>query len=302
MAFLDSMDYADYGVRAFVQDCDRFEKYLLASKPRLESFHPFFEKAFWEMLEKGGKRFRPNLLLAVVSAEARAAVLNSFDVALAIECLHTYSLIHDDLPSMDNASLRRGHPTLHTRYGETGAILVGDGLNTYSFYLLSRARLAPATKVALIECLSYNGGLGGMVLGQALDCAFEGVPLMENGLEFIHRHKTGALIAASLKMGALIAGLDSKKQNLLYDFGQELGLFFQLRDDLIDATQDDLQAGKSTHKDEAKNSYVNLLGIDGARDRLIKQSSYLKESLNELGLDGVRKNLEVLLSSYLAPI
>ena len=127
-----------------------FEDFIVASAPKVESFHPHYQKALWEMLLAGGKRFRPALCLCVVDSIAPQMLKNAFIPALALEALHTYSLIHDDLPCMDNSPLRRGYPTLHTTYDETLALLVGDALNTYTFELLSTAKLDPQSKIALI--------------------------------------------------------------------------------------------------------------------------------------------------------
>lgn len=286
----------------FQKSCRDFEAFLQKNKPKITSFHPYFEDAFWEMVLNGGKRFRPQLLLAVVTACSKEMTTNAFDVCLAIECLHTYSLIHDDLPSMDNAHLRRGAATLHCKYNECAAILVGDGLNTYAFYLLSIARLAPDVRVALIETLSENGGISGMVLGQVLDCHFENTRLDREKVDFIHTHKTARLIAASLKMGGQISGLNLVQQQVLYDFGLSLGLFFQVRDDIIDYTQDSAKSGKTTQNDTHKNSYVNLLGLEGALDAKNAMGRELKASLDSIessfGKDIVN-NLNVLLESYL---
>ncbi|STQ86575.1 polyprenyl synthetase family protein [Helicobacter muridarum] len=285
----------------FTSACDGFEDYLHANKPSIESFHPFFESAFWEMVENGGKRFRPKLLLSIVCADAKEQIYNSFAACLAIECLHTYSLIHDDLPAMDNASLRRNHPTLHVRYNEASAILIGDGLQTYAFSLLSNARFSPDVRILLIQCLSYNAGIRGMVLGQALDCEFENILLTEDKLAFIHIHKTANLIAASLKMGAIISNLDLKQQDFLYDFGRDLGLFFQIRDDVIDKLQDEKQAGKTTNIDSIKNSYVNLLGLDNAKSKMEQYIAILQkrlEDFNNYNLCGARQNIGLLLQDY----
>ncbi|MDO7252556.1 polyprenyl synthetase family protein [Helicobacter cappadocius] len=278
--------------------CSDFEEFLMHSCPKIEGFHPYFQNAFWEMLLSGGKRFRPKLLLAIVSGSIPSLAKNAFLPALALECLHTYSLIHDDLPAMDNADLRRGHRTLHKLYDETGAILVGDGLNTYAFYLLSIARLDEGVKIKLIEELSYNGGIGGMVIGQAMDCYFENKTLELEKLELIHLNKTAKLIASSLKMGAIISNLSIDIQNQLYDFGLKLGLYFQIRDDIIDATQSESQAGKNTSADGNKNSYVNLLGLQGAKQNAKDLCVQIIEMIEKYDMP-IRKNLEDLLSGYL---
>ena len=158
------------------------EEFIKKNLIKAESFHPFYEKALNEMLLAGGKRFRPKLLFAVVRAYNPLMLDGAKDIAFAIELIHTYSLIHDDLPAMDNATLRRGHPTLHTTYDETTAILVGDALNTYAFEVLSKAPMHNDVKIELIKILSENAGPNGMVLGQAIDCYFEDKKL------YIHNH------------------------------------------------------------------------------------------------------------------
>ncbi|MDE5591591.1 MAG: polyprenyl synthetase family protein, partial [Helicobacter sp.] len=192
-----------------------FEKYIFENAPKVPSFHPYYESALWEMLRNGGKRFRPKLLLSIVYAYSPRRIKKSFPCALALEVLHTYSLIHDDLPAMDNADLRRGIPTLHTKYDEAAAILIGDGLNTYSFHLIASSKLNSKIKIELIKCLSYYGGIFGMVLGQALDCYYENQILELEKLKIIHYNKTAKLISASLQMGGIIAECDKKTlQNL----------------------------------------------------------------------------------------
>jgi len=275
-----------------------FEKYLIASTPKVESFHPFFQEALEYLIKAGGKRFRPLLLLNVVNSFTPLLLKNSFPVAAAIEYLHTYSLIHDDLPAMDNATLRRGNLTLHKKYDETTAILVGDALNTHSFYLISTSPLSNDTKAMLIQELSYNGGIYGMVLGQAIDCYFEKKSLSLEKLKFLHIHKTAKLIAASLKMGAIISDLDIKLQEKLYNFGIDLGLLFQIQDDLIDALEDENSAGKTTSNDKDKNSFVNLLGIEGAykeADNLAKKLEYELKGFDK----NLEKNLNALLKNYI---
>lgn len=285
----------------YQQSMKEFEQFLQASAPQIPSFHPYFATAFWEMLLYGGKRFRPNLLLAVVSGLRPIMTKNAFLPALALECLHTYSLIHDDLPCMDNASLRRGKPTLHTTYDEVSATLVGDGLNTYAFYLLSCAKLDPSVQIQLVKELAYAGGIGGMVIGQALDCHFENQALPLEQLQEIHSNKTAKLIAASLKMGAIIANTADPLTQDLWDFGLRLGLFFQIRDDVIDAVQEAAQAGKPTRNDGQKNSYVNLLGLAQAKELLQAESSALATSI-EAFPKPIAKNLSMLLGDYFKEI
>lgn len=278
-----------------------FEDYLLANLPQSKTFHPYFEDALADMLKAGGKRFRPMLLLSVIKSNKSLLIPNSFDVALGLEFLHTYSLIHDDLPAMDNADLRRGFQTLHKKYDEVTAILVGDALNTEAFNLIANASLSNDIKIDLIKCLSFNGGINGMIIGQAIDCYFENQKLELNQLEFLHIHKTARLIAASLKMGAIICEYDLSTQDKLYDFGIDLGLLFQIQDDIIDETCTEEQAGKTTQNDGSKNSFVNLLGLEGAiksanelalkcTNTLNTFDSNLKESLEELLLKYINRH------------
>ncbi len=168
---------------------NQFEEYLLNNLPSSNTFHPIFEKALQDMLTAGGKRFRPMLILSIVDAIEPLLTKNALPVALGVEYLHTYSLIHDDLPSMDNADLRRGHPTLHKTYDEVTAILVGDALNTHSFNLLANAPLSNDVKIELIKTLSSDGGIDGMIIGQAIDCYFENQKISLDKLEFLHIQK-----------------------------------------------------------------------------------------------------------------
>ncbi len=275
-----------------------FETYLLTHLPKSPGFHPDFEEALGAMLRAGGKRFRPALLLAVVDAYAPLLKEGAYPVALAVEMFHTYSLIHDDLPVMDDADLRRGEPTLHKRFDEVTAVLVGDALNTHAFYLIATAPLHNDVKTKLVEVLSYNGGIGGMVTGQAIDCHFEGKKLTPEQLDFLHEYKTGRLIAASLQMGAIVAGLDERTQKALYDFGLDLGLLFQIQDDILDATASEAEAGKTTGNDSEKNSYVNLFGLEGALARADALAEKIEGQMANFD-EPLRKNLRNLLQNYL---
>ena len=245
----------------------RFDAFLNQNIPIIESFHPHFNQAFREMLDVGGKRFRPLLLLNIVESCTPLLLENALHVALGLEMMHTYSLIHDDLPCMDNADLRRGHPTLHVTYDETTAVLMGDALNTHAFSMIAGAPLSADIRIELVSILARDAGTQGMILGQAIDCFFEDKKLSVDELTFLHIHKTAKLIAASLLMGAVIAGLDKAMQENLYTFGIKLGLLFQVEDDIIDATLSSEEAGKPTMNDGHKNSFVNLLGLQGAKEQ-----------------------------------
>jgi len=274
-----------------------FENFLLNHLPTSKSIHPTYEKALQKMLVAGGKRFRPALLLSVVNAYNPLLVSGAYYGAYAIELLHTYSLIHDDLPAMDNSPLRRGEPTLHVAFDEVTAILAGDALNTYSFEVLCNAPFSDATRVALIRELAVNGGLNGMVLGQAIDCYFENKPLDIEDVKVLHINKTAKLIAASLKMGAIIVG-DEKLGERLYEFGIKLGLLFQIQDDILDVTQSSEIAGKLTNNDEAKNSFVTLLGLSGAMNEANELAQKITQELESFDAK-LKDELSPLLTHYI---
>jgi len=276
----------------------RFEQYLRDNLPHVESFHPVYEEALGAMLLAGGKRFRPMLLLRVVDAYEPLLYDSSLPVALALEMFHTYSLIHDDLPAMDDAPLRRGHATLHTRYDEVTAILAGDALNTDAFYLIAKAPLRADVKIKLIELLSRDGGSQGMVLGQAIDCYFENKPLMLEQIKTLHTNKTAKLIAISLQMGAVIVGLEKKVQDALYDFGLDLGLLFQIQDDIIDETQSEEEAGKTTGIDGNKNSFVTLLGLEQTVQEADTLAKALQRRFEDFDLK-LQTALQPLMQQYL---
>lgn len=258
---------------------ENFKAFLRENLPTAPSFHPYFSEALSYMLLAGGKHFRAMLVLGVVDALKPEMTHAAQDVALGFELMHTYSLVHDDLPAMDNSDLRRGKPSLHVKYDEVTAILVGDGLNTHAFYQISKANLSAEVKLKCIEILSENAGINGMVLGQAIDCYFENKKLNLDELTFLHIHKTAKLIAASLKAGCVIAGMDEQRCEQIYKIGLDLGLIFQIQDDIIDATTSSAEAGKPTQNDGVKNSFTNLLGVNEA----IKTKNEMIEKIqNEL--------------------
>ena len=241
-----------------------FKEFLSAHLPSNPSFHPCFDEALSYTLKSGGKHFRAMLVAGVVAAVRPERKESAFHVALAFETMHSYSLIHDDLPAMDDSDLRRGQPSLHVKFDEVTAILVGDALNTHAFYQIARAPLDADARIKCVEILSRNAGIYGMALGQAVDCYFENQKLGLEELKFLHVHKTARLIAASLQAGCVVAGLDETEAARIYDIGLDLGLAFQIADDIIDATQSAETVGKPTHNDGAKNSFTNLLGVEGA--------------------------------------
>ena len=275
----------------------KFEQFLIDNLPVSKSIHPHYEEALQMMLQAGGKRFRPALLLGVVTSYNSLLEEGAMHAAYAIELLHTYSLIHDDLPAMDDSPLRRGHPTLHVVFDEVTAILVGDALNTYAFEVLSNAPFSDNVRVKLIRELAVNGGLNGMVLGQAIDCHFENQPLSIEDVKILHTNKTAKLIAASLKMGAIIVGEEDLGKKL-YDFGIKLGLLFQIQDDILDVTQTSEEAGKLTGNDEDKNSFVTLIGLEETTKEANTLADELEKELNNFD-EKLQNNLSELLTKYI---
>ena len=232
-------------------------------------------------LKAGGKRLRPILLLAVLKGYNKPLVLG-YDTASALEMIHTYSLIHDDLPAMDDDDLRRGKPTNHKVYGEAMAILAGDGLLTYSFQLISSlSHLNSDTKIELIQRISQAIGPEGMVGGQVADMQGEGKPLSVEELQEIHLHKTGDLLSVAVEAGAIIAEVSEKDRAALRSFAAHLGIAFQIKDDLLDVEGDEKSLGKRVGSDVANNksTYPRLLGIEGAKEKL---AFHIKTSKNYL--------------------
>lgn len=270
----------------------RFETYLQENLPVVETFHPHYNDSLSAMLLAGGKRLRPMLLLSVVDAYEPLLMEGALAPALALEFLHTYSLIHDDLPAMDNAPLRRGFETLHVTYNEATAILAGDALNTEAFYHIAKAPLRDDIKIKLVELLARDGGTYGMVLGQSIDLHFENEPLSLEQVKVLHRNKTAKLIAVALLMGAVIVGLEKEKQEELYNFGIELGLLFQIQDDIIDETQSDEEAGKTTGNDGDKNSFINLIGLE----KSVEEAEFLADKLKK-SFDLFDEKLQIALRS-----
>jgi geranylgeranyl diphosphate synthase type II len=238
----------------------------------------------------GGKRLRP--MLCLMAAEAcGAGPLEAMPAACALELVHTYSLIHDDLPAMDDDDLRRGRPTCHKEFDEATAILAGDGLLTLAFELLARHVRPPEAALDCVRALAEGAGPAGMVGGQMADLQAEGRddPSLE-ALEAIHRRKTGALLRASLRMGGLVAGADESSLAALDTYGDAVGLAFQIVDDLLDVEGDEAKLGKRVNKDSGlgKWTYPGLLGIEGSRRRARELAEVARLALAPLGDRGDR--------------
>ena len=248
----------------------------------------------------GGKRLRPFLVIetaALLGGDAKAAL----HVGAALECLHCYSLVHDDLPAMDNDDLRRGQPTVHRKFDEATAILAGDSLLTLAFDIIASpdTSLPDDRKAALVLALAKAAGIGGMAGGQALDLAAEKNAPDENGIITLQAMKTGALIRFACEAGAIIAGRDATERQRLRHFGEKIGLAFQLADDLLDLTSDAATMGKATGKDAArgKGTLVALRGADWATTRL---RELVKEATDLLAPYGDRAEILIETARFVA--
>jgi geranylgeranyl diphosphate synthase, type II len=230
---------------------------------------PRLAEAMRYSLLGGGKRLRP--VLCLLASEACGGTWDAaMASACALEMVHTYSLIHDDLPSMDDDDLRRGRPTCHKAFDEATAILAGDGLLTLAFETIARHTRPPEAAARCVLALAEGAGPSGMVAGQMADLEAEGRddPTIE-ALEAIHVRKTGALLRASLRMGGIVAGADGARLQALTSYGHAVGLAFQIVDDLLDVTGDEAKMGKRVNKDSGlgKWTYPGLLGVEGSRRR-----------------------------------
>jgi geranylgeranyl diphosphate synthase type II len=220
----------------------------------------------------GGKRIRPVLMMAACEAVG-GTPQQVLPAACSIEMIHSYSLIHDDLPAMDDDDYRRGKPTNHKVYGEATAILAGDALLTEAFILLSNPEVfsgvSAEARCEVIHLLARCSGSRGMVGGQVVDMESEGKPIDLPTLEYIHTHKTGALILAAIESGAIIGGADEQQRRALRRYGEAAGLAFQVADDILDIVADQAELGKDVGSDQerGKATYPALLGLDGARER-----------------------------------
>lgn len=235
-------------------------------------------------LNAGGKRIRPILLFATLHAFGKEEE-NGLDVACALEMIHTYSLIHDDLPSMDDDDLRRGKPTNHKVFGEAIAILAGDGLLTHSFEIIAKSNaLSDSLKANIIGSLAKAAGPTGMVGGQVADMLGEHKDLNVEELEYIHEHKTGKLLRFAVVAGAIIAGASKEQQECLDQFARHLGLAFQIKDDILDIEGNEEQIGKPVGSDvgKDKSTYPKLLTLEGAKkkcnDHLKSAKEWLKKA------------------------
>ena len=260
---------------------DSFLKSYISSTRRNNSCPKNLHRSMGYSLMAGGKRLRP--IFAIAGHEAVGGRAGSIiPIAASLELIHTYSLIHDDLPAMDDDDLRRNKPTNHKVFGEATAILAGDALLTDAFSIVSNANAKPDALLNIIRELTYACGPHGMVGGQTADILLEGKKAKKSELFYIHTHKTGALIRASVRIGAILGGTSRKELNALSEYGENVGLAFQIVDDILDITGTDEELGKSAGADilRGKNTYPSVFGMEPSK----KEAKILIEK----SLDAIR--------------
>ncbi len=257
------------------------------------------KEAMLYAVQSGGKRIRPLLTLAVGSAGTanNEAVL---DLACALEMIHTYSLIHDDLPGMDDDDLRRSRPTLHKAFDEATAILAGDALLTLAFEVAANANLEADPLVESVKILSTASGMSGMISGQMKDIASEEVTITLEQMKEIHREKTGELLLAAVRLGNLFIN-DAKMKEAFVSYATHFGLAFQIQNDLQDVCWTSEQTGKETGKDSelSKNTYPSLLGVEGAKEALASEIASCKRALEEVVFTPENQLTKALLVEFL---
>jgi len=271
------------------------ERVLPPARQHPESIH----KAMRHSVFAGGKRLRPILCMETGRMIAGSLPADIEELGAALEMLHTYSLIHDDLPALDNDDLRRGRPTCHKVFGEAIAILAGDALQTQAYEVLSRLHCPAESRVRIIEEIARGTGtVEGMIGGQVVDLEAEHTRPDLAMLEYIHRSKTAALISASVVSGGLYAGADDNAVGNLRSFGQSIGLAFQIVDDVLDVTQTSEQLGKTAGKDTAaeKVTYPSLFGVE---ESLKKAEALVESALSSLGGFGARGETLKALAKFL---
>lgn len=284
------------------------EEKLQGVEKAIESFYetkqiaPRLVESILYSVHAGGKRIRPLLLLELLEAFHAPILEAHFQVAASLEMIHTGSLIHDDLPAMDNDDYRRGQLTNHKKFGEDLAILAGDSLFLDAFGCVAEADLPASIRVQLIALLSDASGTAGMVAGQVLDMEGEGASLTLDQLQVIHANKTGRLLAYPFQATGILLELEPAVATLLEEIGLHLGLAFQIRDDILDVTADFASLGKTPQKDlqAEKSTYPALLGLDGAQAYLDRELDACEDLLDRISQQvdfdgtGIKKIIERL--------
>ena len=257
------------------------------------------KEAMLYAVQSGGKRIRPLLTLAVGSAGTLSNEA-ALDLACALEMIHTYSLIHDDLPGMDDDDLRRGRPTVHKAFDEATAILAGDALLTLAYEVAANANLQAHQLVEAVKILSTASGMSGMISGQMKDIASEDVTITLKQMKEIHREKTGELLLAAVRLGNLFID-DAKMKEAFVTYATHFGLAFQIQNDLQDVCWTSEQTGKETGKDSelSKNTYPSLLGVEGAKEALPSEIESCKRALEEVEFTPANQQTKALLVEFL---
>ena len=257
------------------------------------------KEAMLYAVQSGGKRIRPLLTLAI-GASGTSTNEATLDLACALEMIHTYSLIHDDLPGMDDDDLRRGRPTLHKAFDEATAILAGDALLTLAFEVAVNANLEAGQLVEAVKILSTASGMSGMISGQMKDIASEEATITLEEMKEIHREKTGELLLAAVRLGNLFID-DEKMKEAFVSYATHFGLAFQIQNDLQDVCWTSEQTGKETGKDSelSKNTYPSLLGVEGAKEALASEISSCKRALEEVAFTPENQQTKTLLVEFL---
>src|SRR5437660_3653079 len=260
--------FSHVNLKSYLVTCKKLiDRALDSYLPKASTKPATLHRAMRYSLFAGGKRLRPILCLAAAEA-CRGKIDDALPLACAIECIHTYSLVHDDLPSMDNDDFRRGRPTCHKVFGEGIAVLAGDALLTIAFEIVSHAKPSRRYDMStLLREIAVAAGSQKLIAGQVADLEAEGKNVKRRELQFIHENKTAAILRSSVRLGAMSANADTRKLAAITQFGQRLGLAFQIIDDILDVTQTSEILGKSAGKDVAakKATYPAVIGLEKSR-------------------------------------
>lgn len=285
-----TLDHSEWLAAKVAHIEDVLSSFLPSAETEPSSLH----KAMRYAVLGGGKRVRAALVYGAGEAVMQSntsglAQEKALDhAAAAVELIHAYSLVHDDLPCMDNDTLRRGQPTTHIQFDEATAMLAGDALQPLAYELLASMPVAPALVVQSVSVLAKASGSLGMAGGQAIDCDSVGIQLTAAQLQTMHRMKTGAMLKASILLGGVVAGASSSQRQMLSDYGDAMGLGFQVMDDILDVTADTKTLGKTAGKDanDNKPTYVSLMGMDEAKAFLASLHEQARVAIRPLGQSG----------------
>ncbi|SHJ66096.1 farnesyl-diphosphate synthase [Hathewaya proteolytica DSM 3090] len=269
----------------------KIDKYLKDYFYKRDGYNKLLYEAMGYSINVGGKRIRPMLMILTYSMY-KSDYEKIMPMAAAMEMIHTYSLIHDDLPCMDNDDMRRGKPSNHKIFGDAVALLAGDGLLNEAFNSMLQCQIESDLKIKVMSIISKASSADGMIGGQIVDIINENRKIEKEQLEYMHNKKTGELITASIVSGAIMGGAQECEQNILLEYGKVLGLAFQIQDDILDVEGDKEKMGKNTHMDENKSTFVNVYGLDKCKSMLASLEEQCKELINSLKGD-TKKIMEI---------